>query len=182
MPVAYRCRLRVVSGAVFGLASLLVPSLAHAQSSVAGVVRDASGAVLPGVTVEAASPVLIEKVRNAVTDGTGQYRLTELPPGPYSLTFTLAGFTTVKRDGVEVSGSGAVITINADLRVGGVQETITVTGETPGRGRAEQHAAADGARRLGGRRRCPLRAATATCWRPCRASSKPASTPAPIRR
>src|SRR5688500_3323531 len=113
------------------LGCVLVPALARAQSSLTGVVRDAPGAVLPGVTVEASSPVLIEKVRTAVTDGTGQYRLAELPPGPYSLTFTLTGFSVVKRDGVEVSGSGAVITINADLRVGGVQETITVTGETP---------------------------------------------------
>ena len=92
--------------------------------------RDASGGVLPGVTVEAASPALIEKVRTAVTDGTGQYRFTDLRPGTYTLTFTLTGFTTVRREGVEVSGA-AVITINADMRVGGVQETITVSGETP---------------------------------------------------
>ncbi len=76
-------------------------------------------AVLPGVSVEAASPALIEKVRTTVTDGTGQYRLTDLPPGSYNVTFTLTGFATVKRDGVEVSGGGAVITINADMRVGG---------------------------------------------------------------
>jgi hypothetical protein len=108
---------------------VLVPTLAHAQS-LAGVVRDASGAVLPGVNVEAASPVLIEKVRSTVTDGTGQYRIPELTPGTYQLTFSLPGFTTVKREGVEVSGA-QIITINADMRVGGVQETITVTGETP---------------------------------------------------
>src|ERR1041384_4046834 len=66
-----------------------LPSLAHAQTALAGTVRDVSGAVLPGVTVEASSPVLIEKVRSAVTDGTGQYRITELPPGTYSITFTL---------------------------------------------------------------------------------------------
>ena len=65
-----------------------------------------------------------------MTDGSGQYRIENLPPGTYTVTFTLPGFTTVKRDGVEVSGSG-VLTINADMRVGGVQETITVTGETP---------------------------------------------------
>src|SRR5687768_1526641 len=111
------------------MCALLAPSLADAQS-ITGVVRDASGAVLPGVTVEAASPVLIEKVRTAVTDSSGQYRLTDLRPGSYSLTFSLAGFSQVKRDGVEVSG-GATISINADLRVGGVQETITVSGETP---------------------------------------------------
>jgi hypothetical protein len=106
------------------------PAIASAQASLAGVARDASGGVLPGVTVEAASAVLIEKVRTAVTDGTGQYRITELPPGTYSVTFTLAGFSTLQRTGVAVSGVG-VITINADLRVGELQETVTVTGETP---------------------------------------------------
>ena len=108
----------------------LLPSLAYAQATLAGVVRDTSGAVLPGVTVEAASPVLIEKVRSAVTDGAGQYRLPELPPGTYGLNFSLAGFSSVQRQEVNVSGVG-VITINAELRVGTIQETITVTGETP---------------------------------------------------
>jgi len=108
----------------------LLPSLAHAQSSIAGIIRDASGAVLPGVTVEAASPVLIEKVRTTVSDGTGQYRLADLLPGTYTLTYALTGFATVKRDGVQVTGAG-VLTINADLKIGSVQETITVTGETP---------------------------------------------------
>src|SRR5580765_8582270 len=109
---------------------VLAPTVAHAQATLAGVVRDASEAVLPGVTVEVSSPVLIEKVRTATTDGTGQYRLTQLPPGTYSMTVTLTGFTTVKRDGVEVSGSG-VIPINIAMRVGAVAETITVSGETP---------------------------------------------------
>jgi hypothetical protein len=115
--------------AVFVAAVVLLPTLVSAQS-LAGTVRDASGAVLPGVTVEAASPVLLEKVRTAVTDGTGQYRLENLVPGLYTVTFALPGFVTVRREGVEVSGA-QVITISADLRVGGVQETITVTGETP---------------------------------------------------
>jgi hypothetical protein len=110
-------------------AFLLVPTLAQAQS-VAGVVRDTSGAVLPGVTVEAASPALIEKVRSAVSDGNGLYRITDLPPGSYTLTYSLPGFTRVVRSGVVLTGSG-VTTINADLRVGALQETITVTGETP---------------------------------------------------
>ena len=117
------------SGAVLAALALL-PSAALAQSSIAGVVRDASGAVLPGVTVEATSPALIEKVRTAITDGAGQYRLTDLQPGTYALSFSLTGFAQVKREGVLVSG-GAVIQINTDMRVGGVQETITVTGETP---------------------------------------------------
>ena len=103
---------------------------AFAQGTIAGVVRDASGAVLPGVTVEAASPALIEKVRSAVTDGTGRYRIEDLRPGDYTVTFTLAGFATVRREMLQVSGS-AVIAVDADMRVGGVQETITVTGETP---------------------------------------------------
>lgn len=109
---------------------LLIPGIAHAQATLAGVVRDNTGAVLPGVTVEATSPVLIERARAAVTDGTGQYRITELAPGTYSLTFTLAGFSVVRRDGVEVRGSG-VIPINAELRIGALEETITVTGESP---------------------------------------------------
>jgi hypothetical protein len=109
---------------------VLVPAVAHAQATIAGVVRDSSAAVLPGVTVEAASPVLIEKVRTTVTDATGAYRLPELLPGRYNLRFTLPGFATVSREGVEVTGAG-VITLNAEMRVGGLQETITVTGETP---------------------------------------------------
>jgi hypothetical protein len=121
--------MRYFAKALILAAVVVLPGLAHAQS-LAGTVRDASGAVLPGVTVEATSPVLIEKVRTAVTDGTGQYRIENLLPGTYTVTYSLPGFVTVKRDGVEVSGAGT-ISINADLRVGGVQETITVTGETP---------------------------------------------------
>src|SRR5687767_4920137 len=80
------------------IALLLAPATAFAQATLTGTVRDTSGAVLPGVTVEAASPALIEKVRSATTDGTGQYRIIDLRPGTYSLTFTLPGFTSVKRD------------------------------------------------------------------------------------
>jgi hypothetical protein len=86
--------------------------------------------VLPGVTVEAGSPVLIEKVRSAVTDGAGHYQIVNLPPGAYSVSFTLPGFNTVKRDGVDIP-TNFTATIDADMRVGAVQETITVTGETP---------------------------------------------------
>jgi hypothetical protein len=109
---------------------LALPVLAEAQATLSGTVRDTSGAVLPGVTVEAASPALIEKARTAVTDSTGQYRITELPPGTYTLTFTLSGFGAVNRPGVTVSGSG-VIPVSVEMRVGNLQETITVTGESP---------------------------------------------------
>jgi hypothetical protein len=108
----------------------LAPAAAHAQGAIAGQVKDTSGAVLPGVTVEAASPVLIEKTRSVVSDGSGNYRIEDLRPGTYTVTFTLTGFNTVKRDEVAVSGS-AVISVDMTLRVGAVTETITVTGETP---------------------------------------------------
>src|SRR5678809_308543 len=112
------------------LALLLLPSAAYAQAAITGVVKDASGGVLPGVTVEAASPVMIEKVRSVVSDATGQYRIVDLRPGTYSVTFSLPGFSTVKREGIELTGSFTA-TVNADLKLGGVEETITVTGETP---------------------------------------------------
>src|SRR6188768_154145 len=108
---------------------LLGTTLASAQT-LAGIVRDTSGAILPGVAVEASSPALIEKVRAAVTDGNGQYQMPNLPPGVYKLTFALGGFSTVVREGIELSGSG-VTSINADLRVGALEESVTVTGETP---------------------------------------------------
>ena len=92
--------------------------------------RDTSGAVLPGVTVEAASPALIEKVRSVATDASGQYKIVDLRPGTYTVTFTLTGFSIVRREGIELTGSGTA-TINADLKVGTLEETITVTGETP---------------------------------------------------
>jgi hypothetical protein len=112
------------------VAVLLLPAAAYAQASITGQVRDASGAVLPGVTVEASSAALIEKVRSAVTDGTGQYRIELLPPGTYSVNFTLAGFSTVVRGGVQLTGTFTA-TIDAELRVGAVEETITVTAESP---------------------------------------------------
>jgi Carboxypeptidase regulatory-like domain len=111
-------------------ALLLLPASAYAQAAITGVVKDASGGVLPGVTVEAASPVLIEKVRSVVSDATGQYRIVDLRPGTYSVTFSLPGFSTVKREGIELSGT-FVATVNGDLKVGALEETITVTGETP---------------------------------------------------
>src|SRR6266540_4061253 len=109
---------------------ILIPVAAHAQAVIAGTIKDVSGAVLPGVTVEASSPALIEKVRTAVTDGTGQYRIEDLRPGVYTLTVSLQGFNTFKREGIELTGQFTA-TINADLKVGALAETITVTGETP---------------------------------------------------
>ena len=114
----------------------MTPAWAIAQASIAGIVRDTSGAVLPGVTVEASSPALIEKVRSAVTDDSGQYRIVDLRPGTYAVTYTLAGFNTVRREGIELTGT-FVASINVDLRVGAIEETVTVTGESPGRRRPE---------------------------------------------
>jgi len=107
----------------------LAPAAAYAQAAISGVVRDTSGAILPGVTVEVASPVLIEKVRTTVTDGSGGYQIIQLLPGTYTATFTLPGFSTTKREGIELSGS-FVATVNAEMRVGELAETITVTGQT----------------------------------------------------
>src|SRR5262245_51659319 len=89
-------------------AVVMLPSLASAQGTLTGTVRDESGAVLPGVTVDASSPALIEKVRTAATDGAGQYRITGLNPGTYVLTFTLTGFNSVKREGIELGGTATL--------------------------------------------------------------------------
>jgi Carboxypeptidase regulatory-like domain len=126
-------RRSLLAAALFALPLLLLPGAAYSQegtAEIAGVVRDASGAVLPGVTVEAASDVLIEKVRSAVTDGAGQYRIISLRPGTYSVTFTLTGFATVKHEGLQVN-SGVTTTVTAEMKIGSLQETVTVTGETP---------------------------------------------------
>jgi len=123
-------RLRLATLGIVLTFLLLTPALARAQSSITGTVRDASGGVLPGVTVEAASPALIEKTRSAITDGTGQYRIVDLRPGTYTVTFTLTGFSPVKREGY-VLQADFVATLNADLKVGGLEETITVSGESP---------------------------------------------------
>src|ERR1700682_534746 len=101
------------------------------SGSIAGVVKDTTGAVLPGVTVEAASPALIEKVRTVVTDDQGQYKIVELRPGTYTVTFTLTGFSTVRREGIELT-SGFTAPVSAELRVGSLEETITVSGASPG--------------------------------------------------
>src|SRR6266511_4495469 len=112
--------------AVLALASsYLLPSAASAQSAFSGVVQDTTGAVLPGATIEVASPVLIEKIRSAVSDDQGRYNIVDLRPGTYTITFTLSGFNTFKRDGVELPANFTA-TINADLRVGALEETVTV--------------------------------------------------------
>jgi Carboxypeptidase regulatory-like domain len=112
------------------LVSLLLPSAAHAQAAITGVVRDVSGGVLPGVAVEAASPALIEKVRSVATDATGRYRIVDLRPGTYTVTISLTGFSAVKREGIELSGN-FVATVDATLSVGALAETVTVSGESP---------------------------------------------------
>jgi hypothetical protein len=103
---------------------------AQINGSITGVVKDASGAVLPGVTIEVASPALIEKIRTAVSDGQGLYRIVDLRPGTYTVTFTLPGFSTFKREGLELT-AGFTATVNGDMKVGELAETITVSGETP---------------------------------------------------
>ena len=114
---------------LLGLA--LWPMLAQAQTSgIAGTVRDPSGAILPGVTVEVSSPALIEKVRSAVTDGAGQYKVEGLRPGVFAVAFTLAGFSTVKYEGIELT-SDFTARVNGELKVGALEETVTVTGESP---------------------------------------------------
>jgi hypothetical protein len=122
---------RTIGGVAATVGFLLMASGAWAQSgAISGEVKDATGAVLPGVTVEAASPALIEKVRTVVTDGQGRYQIVELRPGTYTVTFGLPGFNTVKREGIELS-AGFTANVGAELRVGSIEETITVSGATP---------------------------------------------------
>ena len=112
------------------LGVLLLPVAASAQSSIAGVVKDASGAVLPGVQVEVSSPVLIEQSRTAITDTQGVFRVVGLRPGTYKVTFTLQGFSTFEREGIELP-TGFTATVNAEMKLGSIAETITVSGEAP---------------------------------------------------
>src|SRR5262245_50570406 len=107
-----------------------LPSIAHAQSAIVGLVKDTSGAVLPGVTVEAASDALIEKSKSAVTDGEGRYNIPDLRPGTYVVTFTLTGFSTIRRESIELPAT-FTMTLNADMKVGALEESITVTGDAP---------------------------------------------------
>ena len=109
---------------------LLRPIAASAQSAFSGSVKDTSGAVLPGVTVEAASPALIEKVRSVATDAQGRYTIVDLRPGIYTLTFTLTGFATLVRSGLELQ-SNVTLPLSVELKVGAVEETVTVSGASP---------------------------------------------------
>jgi len=124
---------RFVTAGVVVMAAVWYSSVGYSQGqtgSIAGVVRDSSGAVLPGVTVEASSPALIEKTRSAVTDGQGQYKIIDLRPGTYSVNFSLSGFSTVRREDVVLTASFTA-NVNADLRVGALEETVTVSGASP---------------------------------------------------
>src|SRR4051812_27500819 len=125
--------MRTLHGGWLGLvaaAIFFLPTPAQAQSSIAGVARDSSGGVLPGVTVEARSPALIEGTRSVITDSSGQYRIVDLRPGTYLVTFTLPGFNTVRREGIELP-SNFTANVNAELRIGTLEETVTVSGASP---------------------------------------------------
>lgn len=122
---------KAIATAAFVVGVFIVSaSTVRAQSAIAGVVKDSTGGVLPGVTVEASSDVLIEKVRTAVTDGQGQYRIIDLRPGTYAVAFTLTGFNTYRQEGLELPASFTA-TLNVDMRVGALEEAIVVTGDSP---------------------------------------------------
>ena len=122
----------LVGAAVLGCLALAASASAQqgGVSAIAGTVRDTSGAVLPGATVQAASPVLIEKVREVVTDEQGQYKIVGLPPGSYGVTVSLPGFKSVQRSGIELT-TNFTAPVNAQLEVGSVEETLTVSGAAP---------------------------------------------------
>jgi hypothetical protein len=123
-------RKSLVVGLLAAATVILLPLAAWAQGSIAGAVKDPSGAVLPGVTVEASSDALIEKVRTAVTDGSGNYRIVDLPPGSYNVSFALTGFKTVRREGIVIQGVFAA-PVSAEMQVGALEEVITVSGAAP---------------------------------------------------
>jgi hypothetical protein len=135
----------------------LLPGIAVGQGdlgTIAGVVKDSTGGVLPGVTVEVSSPVLIERTRSAVTDGQGQYKILSLRPGVYEVAFSLEGFGTVKRSGVELTAAFTA-TINAEMKPGSLEESITVSGQSPlvaSRGPSVPGLRGAGARRVAQRR------------------------------
>src|SRR5262245_15113540 len=119
-----------ILGLLFGACLTIFPTAVFAQGTVAGLVTDATGSIVPGVTVEAASPALIEGARSAVTNGQGRYQISDLRPGTYKITFSLVGFRTVVREGIELT-AGFTATVNAQMAVGAVEETITVAGASP---------------------------------------------------
>ena len=125
---------RMRSGIVLAaLMVALLPAVTFGQGdlgTIAGIVKDSTGGILPGVTVEVSSPALIEKTRSAVTDGQGQYKILSLRPGTYEVTFSLEGFGTVKRGGVELTAAFTA-TINAEMKPGALEESITVSGQSP---------------------------------------------------
>src|SRR5436309_894977 len=123
-------RARLTVGLLLLAGLCVLPAAAHAQSALTGVVKDTSGGVLPGVTVEAASPALIERTRSTITDESGGFKIVDLRPGIYTLTFSLEGFSSVKREGLELP-SNFTMTVNIDLKVGALEETLTVTGNSP---------------------------------------------------
>ena len=149
-------------------AVIIFPALCFAQfGAIAGVVKDDTGAVLPGVTVEAASPALIEKTRTAVSDSAGQYSVQQLRPGVYTVTFTLTGFSAVRREGIEIS-AGFTAPVNASLKVGAVSRNGHRVGTSAGRGRAEQ-LRTDGRSRRRRWTRCRRRGRSRRSGRRCRA-------------
>ena len=122
---------RLLSSLVVVFAALVfLPSDVQAQAAIAGVVKDSTGAALPGVTVEASSPALIERVRGVISDGAGQYRIIDLSPGIYDVTFTITGFKPIRRAGIILQGNFTA-PVNVALEVGNVNETVTVLGESP---------------------------------------------------
>ena len=124
-------RLLRAVGVIAAAWSLSTGALAQTlPTSIVGVVRDSSGGVMPGVTVEASSPALIEKVRTAVTDEHGEYKIIDLRPGTYSVTFALTGFSVIKREALELQ-SGFAAKIDAEMKVGTLEETLTVSGQSP---------------------------------------------------
>ncbi|MCU1382901.1 MAG: hypothetical protein JWL71_1598 [Acidobacteria bacterium] len=124
-------KFRFLRGAFAALVCVVaLPTLAHAQSAIGGTVKDSSGAVLPGVTVEVASDVLIEKTKSVSTDGEGKYTIVDLRPGVYTVTFSLQGFNTFKREALELP-SNFTATVNADMKVGALEESVTVSGSSP---------------------------------------------------
>ena len=166
------------------LLCVCVPVTASAQSAIAGIVKDTSGAVLPGVTIEASSPVLIERTRNVVSDAQGNYKIVDLRPGVYTLTFSLPGFATVKRGGLELP-SNFTMSVNADHAVGGPGWTqpsaVRSNGAGPGHSsprRLRSQRSAPGRASGGGGR--PSRSASASTARCAVATPTPAVHPAAV--